>query len=229
MEFHVVAFIDVLAFRRMVASDVRSGIPRFLPIFQEVLSAVKDEYGRADNIALQMFSDSIVLNAPLSLENVVEVLRACAALQTRFLQRSILIRGGVSYGKHFSNGVVLFSEGLITAYEIESERARFPRVVVDRNLADYFFPHANLPGDLRDAAGAMLCRDRDGEIFIDFLRGDSGVVLAPQVAELVAAKLEHESVLEKMRWLYDYHRYSLEAHGRADLVPDGQASFERLF
>lgn len=207
MELSVVAFIDVLGFSAMVKTDAESQGGKYLDAFREVLEEVKISFPEVDGgIGAKMFSDSIVLAAPLSPGNVVEVLRACANLQRRFLKRGILLRGGVSYGKHYADSTVMFSEGLISAYHIESQLAKYPRIVVDKNVIDYFVNHSGVDSQMLNVGKSLMIQDRDRVSFVHYLSGEEFVGDTAHVEQVIVNQLEaSESVLEKLRWLHDYH------------------------
>lgn len=42
-----------------------------------------------------------------------------------------MIRGGITYGEFYQDGDVMFGKGLVKAYEIENNIAKYPRIVID--------------------------------------------------------------------------------------------------
>jgi hypothetical protein len=59
-------------------------------------------------------------------------------LQGELINNSICIRGGVTLGEvHFDQNT-LFGPGVVRAYELESNYANFPRIVVDPVLINQF-------------------------------------------------------------------------------------------
>ncbi len=211
--------MDVLGFSQMVRSDSGSEIPEYLPIFRKVLAEVRNRFDGKEGLDVKMFSDSVVISAPLSPENVGEVANACAVMQCQFLAQGILLRGGISFGKHFSDDLVLFSSGMILAYELESKRAKFPRIVVDKNLLDYFLNYPGLKPGLRNNVCGIVLEDPDGCVFIDYLFSGDFVLLSKSVEKLFSrVHTGEDGVLEKMRWLHDYHSYCATRLSRKDLL-----------
>lgn len=219
MELCVVAFIDVLGFSAMVKSDAASSGSKYLDAFRDVLEEVKASFHDATNgLDAKMFSDSIVLAAPLTPGSVVQVLRACADLQRRFLEKGILLRGGISYGKHYADATVMFSEGLISAYYIESQLAKFPRIVVDKNVIDYFTNHGEVDAGLREDGCNLMIQDRDRVSFVHYLSAATLVQASTHVSGLIQTQLKSgEAVLEKLRWLHDYYSFSAELCGQPSI------------
>jgi len=49
-------------------------------------------------------------------------------------KNEIFLRGGISVGKFSNYDEITFGEGLVNAYILESEVAKFPRVVISLNI-----------------------------------------------------------------------------------------------
>lgn len=230
MNFHIVAFIDVLGFSQMVKTDTTGQNTIYLPIFRDTISEVRASFDGADGLDAKMFSDSIIISAPLSPPNVQRLLAACIDLQQRFLRRGILLRGGISLGKHYSDENVTFSDALISAYRIESGQARFPRVVLDKNVIDYFENHPETTHQIKEETFSMIRKDRDSACFMHYLCGPNLDAMTEQVRQFISrARPSEETVLEKMRWLHDYHSYCATANGTAQMVIEGfQINFVEL-
>lgn len=206
MGYSVVAFLDVLGFSAMVERDSTAIEPQYLPMFVEVFGEVAKE--AREDISLRMFSDSIVIEACLSPPNVVRILQVVSELQRRFLERHILLRGGIAFGKHFMDDYVTFSQALVAAYGIESRIARFPRVVVGDDLLNYTWHHSDATPELHEKLRELLTIDRDSAAFVNYLSDDFLQVFRSHVEYCIEAEPHpHETVLEKMRWLLDYYNF----------------------
>lgn len=231
-DYHVVAFLDILGFSSMVESDSRAKDPRFLPLFIEVFDELS-KIGSAGGPKVRMFSDSILVEAVLTPENVAAVMHVSAELQRLFLRRKILIRGGIAHGKHFASENVTFSEALVDAYQIESAQARYPRVVIDHDVLSYAWHHEDCDAKLKDAMKALVRCDRDGANFIDYLSADHFQDLTTHVQSCIDIKKKpSENVLEKMRWLLDYHNHCAKDFSASPLDPahfrNGFLRFEKI-
>ncbi|MFA8393826.1 hypothetical protein ACEPUD_27335 [Burkholderia ubonensis] len=216
LNYSVVAFLDVLGFSAMVERDSAAVEPRYLPVFVEIFGEVGAE--AREDVSLKMFSDSVVIEASLSPQNVVRVLEIVGDLQRRFLRRHILLRGGVAFGKHFMDRYVTFSQALVAAYGIESRIARFPRVVASGDLLNYTWHHSDATPELHEKLRGLLAVDRDGAIFVDYLNNDPLQVFREHVeCCLSTGKSPHETVLEKMRWLLDYYNFQANRSGQVPI------------
>ncbi len=185
-ESRVLAFLDILGFRRLVA-----GMSEDASLYSVVSQVMRDldkrtrEYDRShadsgsapddardplwleefEDFAQAQFSDSIVLSQALSrggsANRVAFMVRNLAA---QLLRRGIFTRGGLAVGWCHHQGNVLFGDAMISAYELESLVARVPRIVVQDRVVDL------LHGWERQS----LLQDTDGFFFLnvfDCLRG----------------------------------------------------------
>lgn len=229
LDYSVVGFIDILGFSAMVDSDSKGGEAKYLPIFLDVFQELAGGMP-GGGPAVKMFSDSIIVSANLNPANIVSVIKTSSDLQRLFLKKKILVRGGVAFGKHFSNDNVTFSQALVAAYMLESKVARFPRVVIDDSVLNFAWHHGDANDQLRDELKKIVVSDRDGMFFVDYLTEDALVELTPHVRACIESNMSpQETILEKMRWLLDYHNYSAGLHDHQPLnVQNFGGGFSRL-
>lgn len=166
------------------------------------------------------FSDTLVLAAPVKEHGGEEAAIGGLVIQAAWLQLNLVssgffVRGGLSLGRmHLRDGLV-FGPALVEAYELESRRAVYPRIVLSSDVdasqrSDLSF-YAN-PSDAPQAA-LLLC-DGDGHTFINYLgllfeNVDDPVQGLAEHREIVAARLEEhrgdKRRWEKYRWVAEYH------------------------
>jgi hypothetical protein len=116
---------------------------------------------RESNLQMTAFSDCYVLS---EVSPAWHVLAAVQALGARFLAEGILTRGAVVQGKAYHNGRVLFGPGIVEAYLLESEVAKYPRILVTESVREEVLGyHEGL------WKGRLLNRDVDGSWFINLL------------------------------------------------------------
>ena len=51
-----------------------------------------------------------------------------------FIKYDLYLRGGVSIGFHYEDDNIIFSDGLIKAYYLESKKSIYPRIILDEDL-----------------------------------------------------------------------------------------------
>src|SRR6266571_1072790 len=166
--YGVVAFIDVLGFANFVEQDASSLTPTHLENFLECLKEARASTP-VEHLDVRAFSDSIIISTGLSSVEVTELLVAAVTLQRIFIKRGVLIRGAVAFGKHYSDRDLIYSEALVRAYRREREMARFPRILIDTDLLDWYLHDPGTSADLSGKSLLLMLRDRDNQIFLHYL------------------------------------------------------------
>ena len=218
----VVAFLDILGFRTIVQR-----LERDLELRVMILGALtkikrytnfSEETGIAPSmLEVSVFSDSIAISAEE--DGAREVIWAAIHLQCELLSIGIPLRGGVAKARTFHHDGVLFGQGMIDAYHLESTAAVYPRIVIAPKLAD------EIGTDFR----AMLCRkDSDGLWFIDpfamgITPGNAAILLEDgygpheEALKSIGKRIDQEigllsepGHLAKWNWLKNQHRIATD-------------------
>lgn len=179
-----IAYVDMLGFRKIVermsdedglfttVRDALKGLDRQSRVFlrygrrqRSKRAAILRKGGvpLIGNSDLQMtaFSDCYVLS---EVSPAWHILAAVQALGAGLLAEGILTRGGVVRGGAYHRGRVLFGPGVIDAYRLESEVAKYPRILVDETVRQEVWGcHEGL------WRGQLLQRDVDGRWFVNLL------------------------------------------------------------
>lgn len=104
------------------------------------------EAAKKQDFKVTIFSDLIVLSYRSSKEyiewNFKELLERVYYAQRYLMHRGLLIRGGITYDHLYHTNTYCVGPALVRAYEIESEEAIYPRVVLDPELLRFpIFKH----------------------------------------------------------------------------------------
>ena len=203
--YGVVAFLDVLGFASFVNEDAQRSDPhhltRLLKSFEEVRNRTPIK-----KLDLRSFSDSITIAGELSGTGVVDVVDAVVGLQRALIRHGVLVRGGVALGKHYADESLVYSEALVRAFRLERDRARFPRVIVDDDLFDWFVNDKQTDPGIRGIATALMLRDSDDEVLLNYLDKDL-LAAHKKLLDGYSRPNLSASVLEKVQWLAGYHNY----------------------
>jgi hypothetical protein len=106
---------------------------------------------------LQSFSDAFI----------VAIIFARAYF-SNMLDNKILVRGGISYGNDYYDDTMIFSMALVKAYTLESDKAIFPRIVIDNELIDLVKKDIKLPSQMfLDVLDNSILKDQEGIYFIN--------------------------------------------------------------
>ncbi len=204
LNYHFLAFIDILGYSNMVKADLEGPtgeekhFHKLLKLHQETSKLTYDNL----DFSLTQFSDSIIISAPFNLETFHNFSKLIAEYQFKLLLNGIPVRGGITFGKHFHKDGFLFSSALIDAYNIESKLARFPRIVISEDLYELLTSSNQMNME-------YIAFDNNYKI-IDFLHN---VELNPEYLESInrlIIKMENnknETVSEKGLWLKEYMNY----------------------
>lgn len=166
-EKRLVAFIDILGFKEIISNSQKdsSKIDLIYSVLTFLKNWEKSEFWSLKFVEVEMdaqkkgvskfdirgktnttaFSDSIVVSVKVEddINEMVSTLIANLAYAGAILlEKGILIRGGLTLGDiiHESNGVV-FGQGLIDAFMLETKNAKYPRIVLsDKLVAELNYP-----------------------------------------------------------------------------------------
>jgi hypothetical protein len=237
----IVAFLDILGFRALIAARIRD--TDFRHTIDQILRSSKSILGGRGslnrNIRTRMFSDCVCISARVSPRNVIDLLFAVACYQRNLANACIFTRGGIAMGLHFQTSHLIFSEGLVNAYSIESTVARVPRIVGSPAVVDYARAAlGRYRGPLTATAGPSLSAafehlfwtDKDDEQYVNYLsdlRGFDMVSSMFQQAWSHKRAVERwvqkgvsqgltESRAQKFRWLIEYHNKAILPFAEAD-------------
>jgi hypothetical protein len=151
------------------------------------------------NFSIIQFSDSIIISAPYRPDSFFYLSKLISDYQYKLLCSDILIRGALTYGKHFYNDNFLFSAAVIDAYRLESTQARYPRILISDDLFDLV---SNSP----DCDTQYVVSDNNFKI-IDFLHSQSiDAEKAEGIRNLISslASSTKDTISEKGLWLKEY-------------------------
>lgn len=182
----VVAFIDILGFRELVASTVGKedsdnemqidAIVKTYDAIREIwdLDAKSNSLKREviTSKKVTIFSDSIVVSFKITDQSeVFSTLLEIKWLLMRMIYHGILCRGAVSIGKLIHSDKYIFGPALVEAYTLESKAAVYPRVILDRSIIEIGAKH-HIPihssREERAYVNALLEKDSDGMYYVDY-------------------------------------------------------------
>ena len=175
-------FIDILGFKNIINQTViedGSNNSSKIEFLIETLGLIKshlnnDFPGEENQQSRQIthFSDSIIIS--FKEDQVGEVFNTLFNIQKLIivlLERGILCRGAISYGKLLHTEQYIFGPALNKAYETETKAALYPRIILDKTIIDigikYHFLE-NTQSEEKVAIKNLLLKDTDDMYFIDY-------------------------------------------------------------
>lgn len=223
----VVAFLDILGFSEQVTTS--KGPAEIRTILRKLsgfaANRVDDEEEVEETRSI-VFSDSIVraryIDGPYRSGALFQEVLKLLQVQGEMLAYDVLLRGGMTIGLIHVEGQIAFGPAFIRAYQLESQFANYPRIVIGPEVFQALRTDHRLWAhhhDLEDEIHyqrQLLHRGDDGFWFIDYLYGFEGEMDAPEGhPALVEQHRKHiiasandapanSRVLQKYLWLARY-------------------------
>lgn len=170
---------------------------------------------------LMQFSDSIVFSMPYLKEHFPIFVKIISNFQYNLFKQGLTCRGGVAYGKHFSKDGFVFSNGLIEAYKLEKEHAKYPRILVSNDLLDLIY----IEPEIHDIP---LLRENDNEVFVDYFDNDNLIEIKRHLEHILdEVPLTTPSLREKRKWLKEYFDFKTDQSG-STIPKFGSPKFSRF-
>ena len=183
----IVTFLDILGFRNLIAKATCGEINRKLNAlnqFTRPIYLVGDDLDRELEPRFYSFSDCIVrvrsletsanLQCPTGLL-FYELLDLVFA-QADLIRSGVLVRGGMAFGDVFASEEQVFGPTMVSAYELESKCALYPRIVLSPELLAELKRNPLLRSqghaieDECSFVSKMLRRGEEGLWFVDYAR-----------------------------------------------------------
>jgi hypothetical protein len=235
-ERSILTYIDILGFSDLIANKSAGDISRAIRIVREAVEPrrFKSGFKEIPEADFRNFSDLCIIRTPISkkgkfpaMGDVHSQITHMVHVQANLLfDEGILLRGGITVGDVALSYGQLFGPAVVRGYALESQVARFPRVVVGEEVLEELKINPALwvhdgEYDLKATRG-LLRRDFDGEYFVDYLRVIEEEIderseypaLLDQHNEFIKSGLKrykgNASILAKYKWLREYHRYTVK-------------------
>ena len=152
---HIVLFLDILGYSKFIENCKDSQEENlYLDKIYGLMSNLS-EYIKERNIAVDqrsdvlklsrfkslLFSDNILFFAPYEDETdkcnlYMNLFYGLSAFLVQYEKKDLFFRGGIAEGNLFYDEKLhfVFGSGLVKAYKLESEVAKYPRIVIDKEL-----------------------------------------------------------------------------------------------
>lgn len=187
-EIGLVTYVDILGFRELIDAKMPGEISRTIRVVKEAVqprqfrTRFKNKLVKIPDDDYVNFSDLSIISIPLRrttkaaprgrlFSQLIHLVHAQAIL---LADEGILVRGGVTAGKLVKSWGQLFGPAIVRAYELESEIATYPRIVVGKEVLEELAANSGLwlhdQKTDQKAVRSLLRLDDDGEFFIDYLR-----------------------------------------------------------
>lgn len=217
-ELHGIAYLDLLGSTAKISSEKSDFyLGEIYSIYEAATIFTKKQYFSKfgfNQIKIKIFSDNIVIAMPLYSHNddvnrIECLLNFVSIIQNQaVITHSWLVRGGITIGELFLDDMLVWGTGLVHAYKLESNVAKYPRIIIDREIFNAYVLES-----------PSFCQDDDGYYFLDFLNSVSSFDAHGNDNSVQLAKTSYlqlldnvkisgcdrsEKVYEKLRWYGNY-------------------------
>jgi hypothetical protein len=222
------AFLDILGFSARLRSSYRDGkenelLQRFHGIFNKKITSLKSD-AQESLLYLKSFSDNVLLAPPQFSDDLESefgfILWSIKEYQYEMALQGFFIRGGLSVGKLFVDDNSVYGEALLDAYDLETNVAVNPIVVLSDDAMKLVDLHLGYyHGEIAPQIRSVLV-NADGRYFINYLsecilEGAEGEWLdvvslkkhKEQIENSLTQYAAQPSVFAKFSWLSAYHNY----------------------
>jgi hypothetical protein len=178
-EKRICCFIDILGFRQHIRETVTENgedhedkIQSIINIF-ELSKNMVDDSGFSKTKVVTYFSDSIVISYEYT-ENsqLYHTLIDLLYLSFELANQGFLVRGGVTIGRLVHTKDVIFGPAMVEAYDLESKKAIFPRIIIQKDVVDNGVKYRQENHSASDELGYIediITMDEDGHYYIDYI------------------------------------------------------------
>jgi len=166
------AFIDILGFSGLISDLERERIS--VEEIRQVLSVVhappKTTRPQEADLRSQSISDAVALSATATAAGFDAICAAAEMLSLRLLRSGYFVRGAITKGRLYHDPGTIFGPALVEAYRLESQIAKFPRIIVPRAVARDGLVYAEQGTHWKQYFDGRFIQAEDGPFFIDILR-----------------------------------------------------------
>ncbi len=168
------AFIDILGFRDLVrglrSSHDAATLRNAMQTIHAPASAPTINW--SIDFRAQSISDAIAISATTLDSGLYRILEAIEDLAVNLLREGYFIRGALVRGKLYHDAAMVFGEAFVRAYELESTIARFPRVVLGKEVMDDIARKGvGLFSETKAQFDPFIEQADDGPYYVHVLRG----------------------------------------------------------
>ncbi|MFP7473406.1 hypothetical protein SFC55_20575 [Niallia taxi] len=228
----VVCFIDILGFQSLGLEAIKNGKGNeFLRDIHSSLTKAKISITSYELLPakVKVFTDNVVIGWPIMGDGEGELGSTFLNLSEYQLSLALdgyFIRGGISVGEHFMDEETVFGPELIKSYELESNVAVYPRVILSAESKKNVKQFAKFYGDQKDSPFyTEVLEDLDGEWFLNYLyilidrfedeiaENDYTALYTylerhkQRIEESLLKYAGNYKLLKKYAWIANYHNY----------------------
>lgn len=188
----VVLFLDILGFKTLIDRQQQE-------IVAEALTATATQY--SEKIQTSAFSDNVAVSMKIADGcELVQIIQFSSYLAWLLLHKGVLSRGGISVGKLHHNNGIIYGPALNAAYELESQVAVYPRIILEHDAIPKFLTtHGDHKSVCENSIRRQLRKDFDDWHHVH-LMGHLATIpideMLPPDARSANGEINHQTLIE---------------------------------
>lgn len=196
---HCIAYLDILGGKNNICTDSEHKFLNFLNMLYEDAIFESQVFADKKDIFVKIFSDNILFAVKVDfdsdnyLKQITTLINLVANIQNEALRYGYLIRGAIVQDEFFYNNILVYGKAIVRAVEMEENEAKYPRVIVQEELAQllpqYFF------------------QDKDCKIVLNHLllsQSEEYISFKLQLLKMLKNHGQEEKIKNKIMWVIDY-------------------------
>ncbi len=234
-EQRCVAFLDVLGFSEFIEATIADSA--LVQMVGEIVTQPKHDLDNlrkmggnlVPSVEVSAFSDSLVVSTLHDGPRAAfDLIQAVSLTSLRFLRAGRLLRGGIVSGLAFHESNIVFGPAVINAYRLEHEMAIFPRVIVEKSVAEEVKTDGRYANALELEGKPLLKEDRDGCLYLNPVNFFSEGLLidAREVLRLIGKSTKQARDRMKVKWAIDEWNAAFRTHLIPELT-DAEVAYEK--
>jgi hypothetical protein len=241
----LVTFIDVLGFRDLVSTKSPAEVRKIVRLVQNFGAQDKtdnDDKKHENWTRTFAFSDSIIRIRPFDSDyrdgSLFHEIIALVHAQAELADLGVFVRGGMSAGDVYFEKNAIFGPAFVRAYELESQFANVPRIVIDPFVFEELRTSPRLRADHHDLADEihylkkLLAPSDDGLWFVDYLVAIQTELDEPEyyfdflthhrdfIISNADGLSQQSRAVQKYLWLATYHNNAVNRISNGDPRPE---------
>lgn len=201
-EERIVAFIDILGFKNIVNDDSKcEEIGAILKLPYVIRQENMIKLLKIKGIMITSISDSLVFSIKVKEHGAMRKLVMLLLTLTELLltEYGLLIRGSIAIGKVYHDNEVVYGPGLVKAYELESQNAIYPRIVILPD--DLLHAIASCRPISRSVLQEYFVPDFDGLLRLDSFCYSNAEKLMRAHSRLKEMNMSNIRIRQKIDWI----------------------------
>jgi len=152
---YIVAYIDILGIKNEIQQEDNKflALNKLYNLYTFSINSTRQiAWSESSNIIFKIFSDNILICQKLSTtiekrsKEIKSLIYCVAHFQELAASDSVgwLVRGGISIGQLFIDDIMVWGKALLASYNLESNIAIYPRIVLDTSVTEFLLSSEEL-------------------------------------------------------------------------------------